>query len=134
MSDQQEIERADDGFFEALNEMFAGNVKPMENLWSHADDVIYMGPVPELFHVGWKVTDLDWITQAKAHLSGTIEVVKRHMTLGHDLAVAHHIAEVSGQGPDQGALRMRGTNVFRKEQGQWKLISHHSDPLPYLKV
>ena len=134
MSDQNEIEQADDGFFEALNEMFAGNVTPMENLWSHADDVIYMGPVPELFHAGWKAIDLDWIVQSKTHLSGSIKVVNRHVTLGDGLAVVHHVAEVSGQGPDHATFRMRGTNVFRKEEGHWKLIAHHSDPLPYLKV
>lgn len=131
MSDRDEVQKADDAFFNALNAMFIGNIKPMEDLWSHADDVIYLGPIPELFHVGWKVTDQDWSAQGKAHLGGNIEVVKRHMVVGEDLAVVHHVAEAAGQGPDKSAIRMRGTNVFRKEAGVWKLIAHHSDPLPY---
>ncbi|MEM7465148.1 MAG: nuclear transport factor 2 family protein, partial [Pseudomonadota bacterium] len=133
-TDRAEVEKADDAFFSALNEMFTGNIKPMEALWSHADDVIYLGPVPELFHIGWKVTDQDWAAQGTAHLGGSINVVKRHMVIGKDLAVVHHLAEASGQGTEKAAIRMRGTNVFRKEDGAWKLIAHHSDPLPYVAV
>ncbi|MEM6463246.1 MAG: nuclear transport factor 2 family protein [Pseudomonadota bacterium] len=134
MSERDAVEQADDLFFDALNQMFAGEIKTMEDLWSHADDVIYMGPVPELFHVGWKVTDQDWAAQAKAGLGGTIKPVKRHTTLGNGMAVVHSVAEVSGQGPEQEVTRMRGTNVFRKEDGGWKLIAHHSDPLSYVDV
>ncbi len=134
MSERDEVEQADDRFFEALNAMFGGDIKPMENLWSHADDVIYLGPVPELFHIGWKVTDQDWIGQGQADIGGTIKLVRRHTTLGGELAVVHHVAEVAGQGPEQAPTRMRGTNVFRRENDQWKLIAHHSDPLPYINL
>ena len=134
MSERDAVEQADDAFFNALNDMFTGNIEPMEALWSHADDVIYMGPVPELFHIGWKVTDQDWMAQGKAHLGGSISVIKRHIVMGDGLAIVHIMVEASGQGPEKSPIRMRGTNVFRKEEGAWKLIAHHSDPLPYLEV
>jgi len=79
--------------------MFAGDIKPMEVLWSHADDVIHMGPVHEPFHIGWKVTDQDWSAQGRAGIGGTIKLIKRHMTLGEGMAVVYCVAEVSGQGP-----------------------------------
>lgn len=30
-------------------------------------------------------------------------------------------------------VTMRGTNVFCKEDGAWKMIAHHSDPLAFLE-
>lgn len=112
MVSTSEIEKIDDGFFAALNAMFEGDVAPMEALWSHADDVIYMGPSPDLFHVGWKVTDQDWIAQGRTHLGGSIKVLNRHVVVGDTLATVHHVAEASGQG-DGAGIRMRGTNVYR---------------------
>jgi ketosteroid isomerase-like protein len=29
-------------------------------------------------------------------------------------------------------LKLRATNSFRKEGGQWKMVGHHTDTLPYL--
>lgn len=133
MTDVTEIEAADDAFFTALNAMFEGDVKPMEALWSHADDVAYLGPVPGLFDIGWKVTDVDWAAQAHEHLGGSIKLIKRHLVVTDQLAVVHHIAEPHNQGGVE-QTTMRGTNVFRKEDGVWKLIAHHSDPLPYVGV
>ncbi|MEM7074517.1 MAG: nuclear transport factor 2 family protein [Pseudomonadota bacterium] len=132
MTDRAALDSADEAFFDALNQMFTGSAEAMEALWSHADDVIYLGPVPGMFHTGWKVTDQDWMAQARAGLGGTIRVIQRHVVMGRDLAVVHHVAEASGQGPEAEPVQMRGTNVYRLEEGAWKMIAHHSDPLPYL--
>ena len=127
------VEAADDRFFSALNAMFQGRITEMEALWSKADDVVYMGPQPGLFHVGWKVTDQDWVKQADVRMGGGIEVVNRHVTLGEKLAVVHHVARSTNQDPQGHPVEftIRGTNVFRLEAGDWKLIAHHSDPLPF---
>ena len=37
-------EEAVSQFYVALNEMFKGNVEPIKEVWSHTDDVAYMGP------------------------------------------------------------------------------------------
>ena len=136
MSEDLAVKEADDRFFSALAAMFTGDVTPMEDLWSHADDVIYMGPVPELFHKGWKAIDEDWLQQGKMKLGGSIEVLERRITVGGELAVVHTLVKTKGQDPEDTAdqFTIRGTNVFRKEDGAWKLIAHHSDPLPYVHV
>ena len=136
MSEDLAVKDADERFFSALAAMFSGDVAPMESLWSHADDVVYMGPVPGLLHKGWQAIDKDWLQQAKMNLGGSIEVLERHMTVGGDLAVVHSVAKTKAQDPSDKAAQfnIRGTNVFRKEDGAWKLIAHHSDPLPYVQV
>ncbi|WP_421722832.1 YybH family protein [Bauldia sp.] len=133
MADTDEVLAADETFFAALNAIFQGDIAPMEKLWSHQSDVIYMGPQPDLFEIGWKVTDADWIKQAAMKLSGSIEVVDRHMTISGDMAVVHHRARSSNldQSGAPVTFTMRGTNVFRREGGTWKMIAHHSDPLPF---
>jgi ketosteroid isomerase-like protein len=30
-------------------------------------------------------------------------------------------------------VSIRATNIFRKENGQWKMIGHHTDLLPFLE-
>jgi len=40
MLERDEAKHADDRFVDALSQLFSGSTKPMENLWSHADDVI----------------------------------------------------------------------------------------------
>ncbi len=136
MSEDLAVKEADERFFNALAAMFSGDVAPMESLWSHANDIVYMGPVPGLLHKGWKAIDRDWLQQGGMKLGGSIEVLERHVTVGTDLAVVHHLARATGQDPDDtaGQFTIRGTNVFRKEDGAWKLIAHHSDPLPYVQV
>ena len=41
-----------------------------------------------------------------------------------------HNTDASGARVD---VSLRGTNVYRKEDRRWKLISHHGDPLPFLQ-
>jgi hypothetical protein len=31
-----------------------------------------------------------------------------------------------------GSVLLRATNLFRRENSTWKMIGHHTDPLPYL--
>jgi hypothetical protein len=40
-------------FYVALNALFTGDLEPMTQVWSHTDDVTYMGPDGG-FDVGWK--------------------------------------------------------------------------------
>ncbi len=133
MTDELAVLRADDQFFAALDEMFVGNLAPMKAVWSHAHDVIYMGPT-QVFLVGWGPVLAAWEKQAAMKLGGSIEIMERHVTLGEEIAVVHHRAKAANAGISGNRVEssLRGTNVFRNEAGQWKLIAHHSDPLAFL--
>ncbi|WP_421726249.1 YybH family protein [Bauldia sp.] len=133
MDDKEAVLKADDAFFAALNAMFDGDLDSMTSLWSHADDVVYLGP-DKVFLVGWPAVLADWQRQAALKLGGQIKTVQRHATIGQDVSVVHCTAKGTNTGPDGNSVdvSMRGTNVFRREGGAWKLIAHHSDPLPFL--
>lgn len=131
-SDAEALRQANDGFYAALNEMFTGNIEPMKAVWSHADDVTYMGPDGK-FTVGWNKVFSDWQSQAALKLGGQIQVEQVHATIGQDLATVEcrEIGEnyVNGKPTE---VSLRATNTFRKENGQWKMIGHHTDKLPFL--
>lgn len=128
------VEQANATFYTSLNAMFTGDVAPMQQVWSHADDVTFMGPAGG-FQVGWEQVNSVWEQQAALKLGGKVEPAEVQITLGTDLAIVQ--CYELGQNLDtQGRpieVSIRATNVFRNEQGAWKMISHHTDLLPALE-
>ena len=57
-----------------------------------------------------------------------------HIMLGTDMAVACDIeqGENTNANGEVQKVSIRATNIFRKEGGQWKMIGHHTDMLPWL--
>ena len=128
------VRAAADEFYSALNVMFTGELGPMTTVWSHRDDVTYMGPGGG-FRLGWKQVLADWQTQAALKLGGEVKPKEMRITVGRDLAIVSNY-EI-GQNLDvDGKLRtvsIRATNLFRYESGKWKMIGHHTDILPFLQ-
>jgi ketosteroid isomerase-like protein len=120
-------------FYAALNKIFAGDVGPMKAVWSHAADVTYMGPTGN-FDRGWPAIHKNWEGQAALKLGGRVEPAEVSMIVGQDLAVlnAYEQGENTNAKGKVERVRLRATNVFRKEGGQWKMVGHQTDPLPYL--
>jgi ketosteroid isomerase-like protein len=131
--DEVGIREAVAGFYKALAAIFVGDSGPMQAMWSHADDVTYMGPDGS-FQVGWDAVLANWQMQAEMKLGGTVSPVDMRVALGRDLAVTWNYEKGeninTGEGP--GAVWIRATNVFRKEGDAWKMIGHHTDLLSYL--
>ena len=131
--DESSVRAAAAEFYEALNAMFTGELEPMKEVWSHAEDVTYMGPTGG-FHVGWKQVLQDWEAQADLKLGGKVDAVDMQVVVGKDLAIIQNYEKGENKGEDGKVLTVliRATNIFRKEEGQWKMISHHTDLLPHL--
>lgn len=133
MTDHDEIAKAAAGFYAALNALFEGELGPMVEVWSHADDVTYMGPDGG-FQVGWKDVLADWERQAAMKLGGRVEPEGMRIAVSGDLAVTHNYekGENVNTGGKSGSVSIRATNLFRRENGAWQMIGHHVDTLPYL--
>jgi ketosteroid isomerase-like protein len=132
-NDEQGVRDATAQFYSALNVMFTGDAGPMKEVWSHADDVTYMGPSGGLKQ-GWPAILAEWELQAAAKLGGEVQAEDVHVAVGHDLAVTSNWEKGQNIGADGKveAVSIRATNVFRKEGGSWKMIGHHTDLLPFL--
>ena len=131
--DEQAVRQATDEFYAALNAMFEGNVEPMKAVWSHAEDVTYLGPDGK-FTVGWDQVLADWERQAAMKLGGAVRPERIHVTVGQDIATVacYEVGENIIDGKPT-KVSIRATNVFRQENGQWKMIGHHTDTLPFLQ-
>ena len=132
--DEAAVRKANAKFYTALNAMFTGKAEPMLAIWSHADDVTYMGPGGGVL-VGWKSISAAWQKQADMKLGGKVKAVGLHVVIGDSLAVVQdtEVGKNTHVTGGKGDVSIRATNVYRKEDGAWKMISHHTDLLPYLK-
>jgi ketosteroid isomerase-like protein len=86
------------------------------------------------FQVGWKKVLPVWKKQAAMKLGGSVEPAQIHVVIGKEIAVVQNYENgknTNAAGKPQ-KVSIRATNVFRKENGKWKMIAHHTDLLPYL--
>ena len=132
-ANESTVQEATDGFYAALNAMFTGDAEPFKEVWSHADDVTFMGPDGSV-NVGWDDVLANWEAQAGMKLGGEIRHELIMATVGEDLAVVQ-CREVGENVIDGKPIEvsLRATNIFRKEDGAWKMISHQTDQLPFLQ-
>ena len=120
-------------FHQALNVMFTGDPAPMKAIWSHEEDIAYMGPMGDQ-HVGWSKIGPIWDAQAAKKLGGKVGVAELSVIAGPEVGVATYLEK--GENIIDGTPRpvsIRTTTSFRKEAGRWKVIGHHTDTLSYLK-
>lgn len=130
---EKEVLAANDQFYAAVNTLFTGELAPMSAIWSHANDVTNMGLVGG-FRVGWDAVRKYMEGQAAMKLGGTLVASEMRVTAGRDLAVGSGIENgenLNVKGESQ-KFSIRATNIFRKEDGQWKMIGHHVDVLPQM--
>jgi ketosteroid isomerase-like protein len=121
------------GFYSALNRLFVGDGEPMKAVWSHSDDISYMGPTGQ-YDRGWNEVLKDWQAQAAMKLGGKVGPSDMRVVVGQELAVVtcYEVGENTNAGGKVAQVKLRATNVFRNEGGVWKMIGHQTDKLPYL--
>ena len=132
--EKEEVKNALDGFYSSLNAMFKGDAAPAKEVWSHSDDVAYMG-ADGGFQVGWDAMYTDWKKQAALKIGGKVEVSDVHINVSKEIAVTHQLvrsADIEADSVNRHAA-LRASSVFRKEDGKWKMIGHHVDVIPELK-
>jgi len=128
------VRAAADQFYIALNAMFVGNIAPMEALWAHTDDVVYMGP-DGAFVVGWDNIRGVWEKQAAKKMGGKVTPDHMQITSGHHMGITYNYENGENYDADGNLVKVsiRAVNVFHKnDDGEWKMTGHHTDLLPFL--
>lgn len=127
-----EVLLATNEFYSALQAVFEGNVTQMENIWSHTDDVTYLGPQGGMLK-GWNQVLNAWKKQAAMKLEGSIEPHEVQVLREGNIGITQNY-EVGTNYIDGlvQTVRIRAINIFRKENGKWKMITHQTDILPFL--
>ena len=115
---------------EALGDLVEGRPEPFKALWSHADDVVIMGAFGG-YERGWELVSarLDWaakgIRATDRVAENVVTVVENNLAYTVDL---EHMTRHSGDQPQPRTLRC--TQVYRRENTEWKVVLRHADELP----
>lgn len=128
MSAEQEIRAANDRLYEGLNAMFTGDLEPLNKLWSHSDNITYMGPFGGQL-IGWKAVHADFAKVAAMKLGGKIVCKDLHVFAGMGMGYTICVEAGENIGEDGQPVKVshRATNIFHLENGEWKLVHHHTD-------
>jgi ketosteroid isomerase-like protein len=107
-----------------------GQPGPFKALWSHGDDVTLSGGLGGAIAKGWaQVSErLDWVATQYAEGVRTHQEVARYV--GQDLAYVVLRETISFKSPaDRRAMvqELRVTQVFRREDGRWRIVHRHAD-------
>ena len=132
-NNEREVRAANDQFYAALNAMFTGELAPMNAIWSHSDDISNQGPFGARMD-GWEAVGAQFKKEAAMKLGGLITCKNLIVHAGRDIAytVCVEIGENMSAAGKPVEVSHRATNIFRREEGQWRLIHHHTDLSPQL--
>ena len=112
-------------------ELHNGNAVPRKALWSHRDPVTVLGAAKTVS--GWHDVEglFDWLAKNFSRCAAyDLDVSAAGVSgdLGYVVGSEHTTASVGDEKPVAYALRV--TLVFRREDGEWKEVHRHADPLP----
>jgi len=119
-----------DQYHVVMQEEARGNPEPLKAMFSHRDDVTFasaFGPAVR----GWKqVCDAVYPDSAAGSEITSFERLAEYVT--SDLITILEIERWRTKFGDSEELvpyHMRATSTFRREDGTWKLVSRHTDPI-----
>ena len=133
MAAEDEIRQASEQFYEALNRMLNGDLEPMMEVWSHGSDVATMHPLGGR-ETGWEEVRANWEQVAQGFSEGQVSledlvVVPLSEDVAYTLGTEHGQATL---GDERVSIDWRATNIYRREEGEWKMVLHHTDVSPEL--
>ncbi len=127
MSTEAEVRKASEQFYAGLNRMINGDVKPIEDIWSHGAQVTTMHPIGGR-QVGWEQVRDSWEQVSKLAGGGQVKLADQIIHVAGDMA--YEIGIERGNAKLAGTdviFEDRVTNVYRREAGTWKIVHHHTD-------
>ena len=108
-----------------------GDAGPRIALWSREDPVTLFGALQ--IKTGWRDIEpvFEWVASQFSNCeSFEYEVLAAGVSgdLAYTAGIEHTTAAV-GDAPAK-AYELRVTTVFRREDGEWRVIHRHADPIP----
>ncbi len=116
----------------AADEFSRGNSLPVKMIFSHQDDVTLANPFGPAVR-GWRQVS-EALDFASSRFRGgevkRFETIAEYKTpeLATILEIERWNAKVSGR-EDMTSFDLRVTSTFRREEGVWKIVHRHADPI-----
>ena len=119
-------------YYRAQREFLRGNPEPVKDLFSHTEDVTLANPYGPPVR-GWeqvaKAIDHSSSLRSDGELVGS-EIVAKYVTpkLAYIVQIERVKAKV-GAREDITPFALRTTMILRPEDGEWKVVHRHADPI-----
>lgn len=132
MSAFDDLDRVIEQFHLGLDAFHKGDPEPMKALFSHREDVSLANPFGPPVR-GWRQV-VETMERAAAHYrDGRVtgfERIAEYATphLAYIVEVERFEAKVGGR-EDISLLALRVTTLLRPEDGGWKIVHRHADPI-----
>jgi ketosteroid isomerase-like protein len=123
----------------ATNEFSKGNPNPVQDIFSHREDVTLANPLgPAAPGVGPVAHGWEQVAKTQEHAASTqrdgevtsIEIVEKYVTpeLAYVVQIERAKAKIGGRA-DITPFALRVTMIFRPEGGTWKVVHRHAHPI-----
>jgi ketosteroid isomerase-like protein len=132
MATVDDVDRLIEQYQLALDEFMKGNPKSVQDLYSHREDASLANPY------GPPVRGWDGIAKTTEHAASLrrdgrakdFEIVAKNVTpeLAYVVQIEHLESKV-GESEEITPYALRATMIFRPEDGAWKVVHRHADPI-----
>ncbi len=132
MAAVDDVDQLIEQFHLASNEFLKGNPKPTQELFSHREDVTLANPF------GPPVRGWEQVAKVSEHAASQVrdgefvsaEIIEKNVTpeLAYVVEIEQAKAKIGGS-EDITPFALRVTMIFRPEEGTWKIVHRHADPI-----
>jgi ketosteroid isomerase-like protein len=127
-----ELNEFRDRYHRSVEAFIRGDPDVQKPLWSARDDVTLanpLGPPVKGVEAVWRHLDraASLISAGHDYTFASIAVVET-ADLAYEVGIESNIVTI-GAATDQVSISLRVTTVFRREDGEWKIVHRHADPI-----
>jgi ketosteroid isomerase-like protein len=132
MTTVDQVDQLIDQYQLALDEFMKGNPEPVQELFSHTEEASLANPY------GPPVRGWDKVAKTTEHAASlrrdgrttSFEIVAKYVTaeLAYIVQIEHLESKI-GESEDVTPYDLRATMIFRPEDGTWKVVHRHADPI-----
>lgn len=130
--DAFDIDQAIEQFQQAGNEFHKGNPEPILKMWTQREDVSVANPLGPAVR-GWEQLVETVRRAASNYRDGDpvdYEIIAKVVTPDLAFIVENERSRAKvGGSQDFASIALRATIIFRKEDGVWKIVHRHADPI-----
>jgi ketosteroid isomerase-like protein len=132
MAAVDDADRLNERYHLASGAFLKGDPEPVKELWSHKEDVSLANPYGPPVR-GWEEVAKTTEHAASLRSDGEFlgyEVVSKYATseLAYVVQIERAKAKIGGQ-EEITPYAVRSTMIFRPEEGEWKVVHRHADPI-----
>ena len=117
---------ANRAFYTALE---SRDAERMDALWSHGEDVACVHPGWHRLD-GWEEISRSWRAIFANSRRWRVQPAEERAFVSGEIAVVLCVEVLEVSGGSGTPARMQATNVFRREEGVWRMVHHHASAMP----